>query len=346
MTRTRSPRPRRPVHTVLAGAVAGAAGTTVLNAVTYGDMAVRGRAPSTVPERTATALAERLGRPVGGRGAELEHRTTALGALSGYAAGVGVGKLVGLTRAAGLRMPAGLGGVVTGALAMAASDLPAHALGVTDLRTWTAQDWVSDALPHLAYGLTTHAALRALDPPAAHERATIVDLPSLGGHGGRVGPRGARTPSRASAGLVVRSALLGVAAGGRSTLGLAGPALLSAGTRALPGGAPAAVLSTLALGGELVADKLPSTPSRLSAAGLPARLVSGFAGGAVLARREHARTLLPALAGAAGALAGSHAGAAWRAWAGQRVPDVEAALAEDAVALALTLAATLPHRRG
>ncbi|NAZ87382.1 hypothetical protein GTR00_14940, partial [Kineococcus sp. T90] len=227
MTRTSSPRPRRPVHTVLAGAVAGAAGTTVLNAVTYGDVAVRGRAPSTVPEQTVTALAERLGRPVGGRGAEREHRTTALGALSGYAAGVGVGKLVGLARAAGLRMPAGVGGVVTGALAMAATDLPAHALGVTDLRTWTAQDWVSDALPHLAYGVTAHAALRALDPPAAHGRAAIVDLPSL--RAGTAARRPQR-PSRASAGLLLRSALLGVAAGGRSSLGLAGPALVSAGT--------------------------------------------------------------------------------------------------------------------
>ncbi len=346
-----SPRPRRPIHTVLAGAVAGAAGTTVLNAVTYGDMARRGRAPSTVPEQTVTALAERLDRPIGGRGPEREHRTTALGALSGYAAGVGVGKLVGFARAAGLRMPAGIGGVVTGALAMAATDLPAHALGVTDLRTWTRADWVSDAVPHLAYGLTTHATLRALDPAPRPGRTAVLDLPSLGGRSSTARhPRGqepaAQGRSHASAGLLLRSALLGVAAGGRSSLGLAGPLLLSTGAGALPGGAPAAALSSLAVGGELLADKLPTTPSRLSAAGLPVRLASGLVGGAALARREHARAVLPALAGVTGAVAGSYAGAAWRAWAGQRVPDVEAALVEDVVAAALTLAAALPHRRG
>ncbi|WP_337062701.1 hypothetical protein [Kineococcus sp. G2] len=336
---TRSP--RSPLGVILAGAASGAAGTTVLNAVTYGDMAVRGRAPSTVPERTATALAERLGRPVSGRGAERAHHTTALGALSGYAAGVGVGKLVGLGRAAGLRMPAGLGGVVTGALAMAATDLPAHALGVSDLRTWSTQDWVSDALPHLAYGVVTHATLCALDPAPEPARAPIVDLPSLNRPAAE-----RRAPSRASAGLVLRSALLGVAAGGRSTLGLAGPALLSAGHRALPGGGPVAALSGFALGGELIADKLPAMPSRLSASGLPPRLVTGAVGAAALARREHSRALLPALAGLAGAVAGSYAGAAWRAWAGERVPDVDAAVVEDVAAAVLTLVAALPHRRG
>ncbi|WP_432533609.1 hypothetical protein [Kineococcus arenarius] len=340
MTST-TPSPRSPLGVILAGAASGAAGTTVLNAVTYGDMARRGRAPSTVPEQTVTALAQRLGRPVAGRGAEREHRTTALGALSGYAVGVGVGKLVGLSRGAGLRMPAGLGGVVTGALAMAATDLPAHALGVTDLRAWSTQDWVSDALPHLAYGVVTHATLRALDPAPRPARTAILDLPSLDRPAAE-----RRAPSRASAGLLLRSALLGLAAGGRSSLGLAGPALLSPGTRALPGGGPVAALSGLALAAELVADKLPQVPSRLSASGLPPRLVTGAVGAAALARRERSRALLPALVGVCGAAAGSYAGAAWRAWAGERVPDVDAALVEDVAAAVLTLAAALPHRRG
>ncbi|WP_432494415.1 hypothetical protein [Kineococcus gypseus] len=339
---------RRPIPAALAGAVAGAAGTTVLNAVTYGDMAWRGRAPSTVPEQTVTALAERLGRPIGGRGAELAHRTTALGALSGYAVGVGVGKVLGLGRSAGLRLPAGLGGVVTAALAMAATDLPAHALGVTDLRRWTSADWVSDAVPHLAYGLTTHAALRALDRPVAPAHPAVLDLPSLGGRAPGRPTRRTRPerPSRAPAGLVLRSALLGVAAGGRSTLGLAGPVLLSSGPGALRGGRPAAALSALALAGEVVADKLPSTPSRLGTGALSGRVASGLLGGAALARRQHARRALPALAGAAGALAGSYAGASWRAWAGRRAPDLRGALAEDVAAVLLTLVATLPRRRG
>jgi hypothetical protein len=38
---------------------------------------------------------------------------------------------------------------------MAASDLPATALGLTDPRSWGAAGWMSDLLPHLAYGIVT-----------------------------------------------------------------------------------------------------------------------------------------------------------------------------------------------
>jgi len=43
------------------GAVAGAAGTTALNAVGYADMAMRGRPASSVPARVAEQLARRVG---------------------------------------------------------------------------------------------------------------------------------------------------------------------------------------------------------------------------------------------------------------------------------------------
>ena len=45
----------------LAGAAAGAAGTTALNGVTYLDMAVRGRPASSTPEDTVDRLAEAVG---------------------------------------------------------------------------------------------------------------------------------------------------------------------------------------------------------------------------------------------------------------------------------------------
>ena len=45
---------------------------------------------------------------------------------------------------------------------MVASDLPIIALGVSDPRTWAAAGWVSDLLPHLAYGLATAAVYEAL----------------------------------------------------------------------------------------------------------------------------------------------------------------------------------------
>ncbi len=37
------------------------------------------------------------------------------------------------------------------------------ALGISDPRTWSAQDWAADVVPHLAYGLVTAATLAGLD---------------------------------------------------------------------------------------------------------------------------------------------------------------------------------------
>ena len=301
---------------LLGGLAAGAVGTAVLNAVTYADMAWRGRDASSVPQDTVAALADRVGLSVGGSRAQRSHRLTALGALSGTVAGLGVGALVGTVRAAGLRLPAGIGGVLTGAAAMAATDLPAAALGVTDPRGWTPQDWVSDALPHLAFGVAAHSTLRMVDPPAPKGSTAVV-----------------ARPGKASAGLVTRSVLLGVAAGGRSSLGLAGPALTGS-------SAPAKVAALGGLGFELVQDKRAGTPSRLSAAGLPARLVSGAGGAAALARRDHQQVVLPAVAGVVGALAGSVVGASWRAWAGELVPDWQAAVVEDVASVTLAVLAS------
>jgi len=36
-------------------------------------------------------------------------------------------------------------------------------LGVTDPRTWSRADWVSDIVPHLAYGAVTASVLSALE---------------------------------------------------------------------------------------------------------------------------------------------------------------------------------------
>lgn len=148
---------------LLNGAAAGAAGTTALNAATYVDMAMRGRAASSTPERTVATIADRMGRPVPGEGPTREHRLTGLGALSGIATGVGVGAAVGGLRALGLRPAALMGTVMVGAAAMAASDVPMARLGVSDPRTWSRVDWLSDALPHLAYGAVTWLSLAALD---------------------------------------------------------------------------------------------------------------------------------------------------------------------------------------
>lgn len=47
---------------------------------------------------------------------------------------------------------------------MASTDVPMPALGTADPSTWKAADWISDAVPHLAYGLVIAAVLRRADP--------------------------------------------------------------------------------------------------------------------------------------------------------------------------------------
>jgi hypothetical protein len=53
-------------RSMLAGAAAGAAGTTALNAVTYLDMAIRGRPASSVPDQAVRTIGGKLGVEVPG----------------------------------------------------------------------------------------------------------------------------------------------------------------------------------------------------------------------------------------------------------------------------------------
>ncbi|MGC5361693.1 hypothetical protein ACPXCE_08375 [Streptomyces sp. DT24] len=147
------------IRTVGRGLLAGAAGTTALNVVTYADMALRGRPTSSAPETTVSRLADLVGRPVPGDDEHRGNRLSGLGALSGLLVGTGAGAVAAVTRRAGLRLPVWLGGVLTGALVMAATDAPMAGLKVSDPRTWSATDWVSDAVPHLVHGLVTYAAV-------------------------------------------------------------------------------------------------------------------------------------------------------------------------------------------
>src|SRR3954451_8312239 len=87
-------------HAALMGALAGAAGTTALDAVTYLDMAVRGRPSSSTPEDTVVKLADTLGVTIPGDGDTRANRVAGLGPLTGYAAGIGIGALLGLARRA------------------------------------------------------------------------------------------------------------------------------------------------------------------------------------------------------------------------------------------------------
>lgn len=145
------------------GLVAGAVGVTALNAVTYLDMAVRGRPASSTPQRAAERAAERLGVPLPGDEEQRQARAAGLGPLLGAAAGAGAGLVLGVLRGAG--WPDGRAATVGVAwlLAMLAGNAPMTLLGVTDPRAWSARDWVADAVPHLGYALAAAATLDALE---------------------------------------------------------------------------------------------------------------------------------------------------------------------------------------
>ena len=147
----------------LRGAAAGAAGTTVLNAVTYLDMVLRGRGTSSTPEDTVEKLSDKIHVPVPGEGDERVNRVSGLGALTGIVSGVGIGGLLGVVRAAGWR-PGILAGSTAATLgALLGTNGPMTALGITDPRTWPPSSWVSDVVPHLAYGVVTACVVAGLD---------------------------------------------------------------------------------------------------------------------------------------------------------------------------------------
>lgn len=149
------------IRQLLSGAAAGAAGTTALNAATYLDMAGRGRPESETPKKTAEELADRAHVDIPGDEDAAGNRASALGALSGIVTGVGVGAAYGLARGLGVRMPLWAGVLATSAGALVGSNGPMTALGVADPREWSTVDWISDVVPHLAYGLVTAATYEA-----------------------------------------------------------------------------------------------------------------------------------------------------------------------------------------
>jgi hypothetical protein len=151
-----------PIHVLFLGAAAGAAGTTALNAATYVDMAVRGRASSSTPEDTVEKLAETVHLSIPGEDEKRENRKAGLGPLMGIAAGVGVGAGLGLVRAWGWRPPTSLAVASAVFGAMIAGNGPMMALGITSPRDWSAIDWLSDLLPHAAYGVVTTYVLDGL----------------------------------------------------------------------------------------------------------------------------------------------------------------------------------------
>lgn len=129
--------------------------------------------------------------------------------------------------------------------------------------------------------------------------------------------------------------LFGAATGMRATLPMA---LLVA--RSPSVAAPVKALLAAMAGGELVFDKLPSTPSRLLPLGLGARIGAAALGSALLGRRSGHPFLFGAL-GALAAVGGAVAGYSLRQRAELETgtPDLPWAVAEDGTCLLLASAA-------
>lgn len=87
--------------------------------------------------------------------------------------------------------------------------------------------------------------------------------------------------------------------------------------------------------GELLADKLPITPSRISPGPLALRLASGAACGAAVSFLAQKQPKEGAMLGTAGALTGAFGGYYARRSFRRNHPDLAIAFIEDAVAIAL-----------
>ena len=147
--------------------------------------------------------------------------------------------------------------------------------------------------------------------------------------------------------------LLGIVAGMRTTLPWAMLAWSAQDGRegALPGfltlGLGRGLLTAAAIG-EMIGDKLPFVPSRLSPAPLVGRVVSGALGGAAIGRQARLSPVAGAAGGAVGAAGGALAGYGGRTYLARwlKVPFWLSGVAEDALAVWLGRAAAGGRRQG
>ncbi len=111
------------------------------------------------------------------------------------------------------------------------------------------------------------------------------------------------------------------------------------GPLALMGSIPSVAIFTLLAAVELVADKLPKTPSRTAPPGLIARIIMGGLTAACVAAGGGEGALAGAILGIIGGVVGCFGGfqARTRVVRALRVPDIYVALLEDLVAIAGSL---------
>ncbi len=154
------------MNQLVRGLASGAVGTVALNITTYLDMAIRGRPASEMPAQAVREISRRAGLSLSEEGPDSEtaaNRRSGLGALLGYATGLGVGALYGTIRPHARSVPLPLAALGLALTAMAGSDVPLTSLGLTDPRQWSPQSWASDIVPHAAYGVMTALTFEAFN---------------------------------------------------------------------------------------------------------------------------------------------------------------------------------------
>lgn len=146
-----------PIGRVAQGIAAGSAGIAALEIASYVDQYRRARPASDSPTRLGRALADRAGIDLG-EGDAATNRASALGPLFGYTDGLLLGvAAAALSATPGRSTPANA--LLLTAGAWLGSNGPLIALGLTDPREWTTEEWISDLIPHAAYGVTTAVAV-------------------------------------------------------------------------------------------------------------------------------------------------------------------------------------------
>jgi hypothetical protein len=149
-----------PVGRVAEGIAAGCAGIVALEIASYLDQYRRARPASDSPARLGRALAERTGLDIG-QGDAATNRASAVGPLFGYLDGLGLGVAAATVSATPGRSVVWNAALLTGG-AWLGSNGPLIALGLTDPRTWTREEWTTDLVPHAAYGVATAGAVAVI----------------------------------------------------------------------------------------------------------------------------------------------------------------------------------------
>jgi uncharacterized membrane protein len=138
---------------------------------------------------------------------------------------------------------------------------------------------------------------------------------------------------------IVASMLLGAVSGLRSQLGVA--AVVARSDSSLPQILRRPLtrrLLMVAAAGELIADKLPATPSRLAPPGIASRLLLGALAAGLFAETQRAPWRPAAAIGATSAALAAKLGHDLRARLARHAPDPAVAVVEDAVAVGLAAA--------